>query len=95
MRSHETQVVEWKSSWRDECLKWVCRFANAQGGILEIGKDDGGVIVGVGLGMARERALHSAFLGVSGLKAVLPIRLRKTREQALGLAHPLGPCVER
>jgi ATP-dependent DNA helicase RecG len=43
----ETQNVEWKSSWRDEYLKWVCGFANAQGGVLEIGKDDNGTVVGV------------------------------------------------
>ena len=27
--------------------KWICGFANAQGGVLEIGKDDGGRVVGV------------------------------------------------
>jgi len=43
----ETQTAEWKSSWRDEYLKWVCGFANAQGGVLEIGKDDQGVVVGL------------------------------------------------
>jgi len=43
----ETQNVEWKSSWRDEYLKWICGFANAQGGVLEIGKDDRGTVVGV------------------------------------------------
>ena len=43
----ETQHVEWKRSWRDEHLKWICGFANAQGGILEIGKDDSGKVVGV------------------------------------------------
>ena len=43
----ETQNLEWKSSWRDEYLKWICGFANAQGGVLEIGKDDSGEIVGV------------------------------------------------
>ncbi|MDR2567630.1 MAG: putative DNA binding domain-containing protein, partial [Bifidobacteriaceae bacterium] len=43
----ETQAVEWKSSWRDEYLKWICGFANAQGGVLEIGKDDEGRVVGV------------------------------------------------
>jgi ATP-dependent DNA helicase RecG len=43
----ETQAVEWKSSWRDEYLKWVCGFANAQGGVLEIGKDDNGEVLGV------------------------------------------------
>ncbi len=43
----ESQTVEWKRSWRDEYLKWVCGFANAQGGVLEIGKDDRGNVVGV------------------------------------------------
>jgi len=28
----ETQNIEFKESWRDECLKWICGFANAQGG---------------------------------------------------------------
>ena len=43
----ETQQVEWKRSWRDEHLKWICGFANAQGGVLEIGKNDRGEVVGV------------------------------------------------
>jgi len=43
----EAQNLEWKSSSRDEYLKWICGFANAQGGVLEIGKDDRGEIVGV------------------------------------------------
>ena len=43
----ETQHVEWKRSWRDEHLKWICGSANAQGGVLEIGKDDRGEVVGV------------------------------------------------
>ena len=43
----ESQTVEWKSSWRDEYLKWICGFANAQGGVLEIGRNDHGEIVRV------------------------------------------------
>ncbi|MDR2621905.1 MAG: putative DNA binding domain-containing protein [Dysgonamonadaceae bacterium] len=43
----ENQNIEYKSSWRDEYLKWICGFANAQGGTLYIGKDDGGNVVGV------------------------------------------------
>ena len=43
----ESQVVEWKESWRDEYLKWICGFANAQGGVLEIGRNDRGESVGV------------------------------------------------
>jgi len=43
----ESQQVEWKSSWRDDCLRWICGFANAEGGILVIGRNDKGVAVGV------------------------------------------------
>jgi len=43
----ETQNIEYKSSWRDEFLRWICGFANAQGGTLFIGKDDNGNVVGV------------------------------------------------
>jgi len=43
----ETQNIEYKSSWRDEFLREVCGFANAQGGTLFIGRDDKGNIVGV------------------------------------------------
>jgi len=43
----ENQNIEWKESWRDEYLKWICGFANAKGGKLIIGIDDDGKIVGV------------------------------------------------
>jgi ATP-dependent DNA helicase RecG len=43
----ETQHIEWKESWRDEYLKWLCGFANADGGTLVIGKNDRGEVMGV------------------------------------------------
>ena len=43
----ESQNIEYKSSWRDEYLKWICGFANANGGSIFIGKDDAGNVVGV------------------------------------------------
>ena len=43
----ESQNVEYKESWRDEYLKWVCGFANARGGRIFIGIRDDGTIVGV------------------------------------------------
>lgn len=43
----EQQNIEWKESWRDEYLKWICGFANAQGGKLYIGCDDSGKVVGI------------------------------------------------
>ena len=43
----EAQNVERKSSWCDEHLDCICGFANGRGGVLEIGKDDRGEVVGV------------------------------------------------
>lgn len=43
----ETQAIEFKESWRDEYLKWICGFANAEGGVLVIGRNDKGEPVGV------------------------------------------------
>ena len=44
----EHQGVEWKEIWKDEYLKWICGYANAQGGTLIIGKDDNGGVTGIG-----------------------------------------------
>ena len=38
--NNENQNIEYKRSWSDEYLKWVCGFANAQGGRIFIGIDD-------------------------------------------------------
>lgn len=43
----EQQNSEWKESWRDEYLKWICGFANAEGGILFIGRDNEGQVKGI------------------------------------------------
>ena len=43
----ETQNIEYKPSWRDEYLKVIVAFANADGGELIIGVDDNGNPIGV------------------------------------------------
>ena len=43
----ESQNIEFKENWRDEYLKWICGFANAQGGKLYIGVCDDGKICGI------------------------------------------------
>ena len=43
----ESQNIEYKTIWKDEYLKWICGFANAQGGTIYIGKDDNGKVVGI------------------------------------------------
>ena len=41
----ESQNTEYKQSWHDDYLKWICGFANAVGGSIYIGKDDKGNVV--------------------------------------------------
>ena len=45
--SSESQNIEWKQNWHDDYLKWICGFANAQGGRIFVGKDDSGKTVGL------------------------------------------------
>jgi ATP-dependent DNA helicase RecG len=47
LKMAENQNIEFKTNWRDEYLKWICGFANANGGTLFIGKDDQGSVVGL------------------------------------------------
>jgi ATP-dependent DNA helicase RecG len=35
--NQESQHTEWKKTWCDDYLRWVCGFANAQGGGLLLG----------------------------------------------------------
>ena len=41
----EHQTVEWKESWHDDYLEWICGYANAYGGTLYIGKNDNGDVI--------------------------------------------------
>lgn len=43
----ESHNTEYKLTWRDEYLKWICGFANASGGKLYIGIDDKGNVTGI------------------------------------------------
>ena len=43
----EHQTIEYKESWHDEFLEWICGYANAYGGTLYIGKNDNGDVVGL------------------------------------------------
>lgn len=47
MKEKEHQSIEWKESWHDEYLKWICGYANAYGGTIYIGTDNDGNVVGI------------------------------------------------
>lgn len=43
----ESQNIEYKESWNDRYLEWICGFANAQGGKIIIGVNDAHEVIGV------------------------------------------------
>ena len=47
IKARECQNVEYKRSWQDKYLEWICGFANAQGAVMYFGVDDDHDVVGL------------------------------------------------
>lgn len=47
LKIEECQNIEYKESWNDKYLEWICGFANAQGGRIYVGVNDAHEVVGV------------------------------------------------
>ena len=62
----ENQDIEFKQSWQDEYLKWICAFANSQGGVLYIGVNDKGEVIGVD--------------NYRYLSEMIPLKIRQTKK---------------
>lgn len=75
----ESQNVEYKQSWRDEYLKWICGFANAQGGVLEIGIDDKGQVVGLANAAKLMEDLPNKMRDMLGIVADVDLRTEHGR----------------
>lgn len=65
----ESQNIEYKSAWRDEYLKWVCGFANSNGGKLYIGIGDNGEVVEIDNYQELLEQLPNKFRDVLGVYA--------------------------
>ena len=74
----ETQSIEYKTGWRDEYLKWICGFANANGGSIFIGKDDTGKVVGVANAKKLLEDIPNKVKDTLGILA--DVNLHKTKE---------------
>lgn len=47
IKPKECQNVEFKRIWKDEYLKWICGFANAQGAVMYFDVDDDHEVYGL------------------------------------------------
>lgn len=78
----ESQLIEYKESWRDEYLKWLCGFANAQGGTLYIGVDDKGNPVGLNNGKKLLEDIPNKIRDTLGIVAEVNL-LKKAKKDIL------------
>jgi ATP-dependent DNA helicase RecG len=76
----ESQQVEWKSSWRDDYLRWICGFANAEGGRLVSGRDDRGMAVGVKDAGRLMEEIPNKVRDILGIMVDVNLRQEKGRE---------------
>lgn len=76
----EHQEIEWKESWHDEYLKWICGYANSQGGTLIIGKDDNGNTVGVNKSKELLETLPNKITNALGIIADVNLRTEDEKE---------------
>lgn len=73
----ESQNIEYKPNWRDEYLKWICGFANANGGKLFIGIDDNGNVTGIDNHIELLEQLPNKFRDILGVFAEINLREEK------------------
>jgi ATP-dependent DNA helicase RecG len=76
----ENQRVEWKESWRDEFLKTVCAFANSEGGVLVVGRNDKGKVVGLANAAKLLDDLPNKIRDLLGIMVDVNLREESTRE---------------
>ena len=76
----EKQNIEYKESWRDEYLKWICGFANAQGGRIYIGVDDNHEIVGISDGKRLMEDIPNKIVTTLGIVAEVNLHETDGRE---------------
>jgi ATP-dependent DNA helicase RecG len=76
----EHQHLEWKEAWRDEHLKWVCAFANGDGGVLVIGRDDQGDVVGIADASKLLEDLPNKIRDLLGILVTVRLRTEGARE---------------
>lgn len=80
MKTTETQSGEFKQSWRDEYLKWICGFANAHGGKLVIGVDDDGIAIGVANARKLLEDIPNKIRDTMGIVADVALRKRRGKD---------------
>ena len=86
----ECQNIEWKESWNDDLLKWICGFANAQGGKLYIGISDDGSVCGVPKIKKVLEDIPNKVRDILGIKEIFSCILANQKVSRKSIAKQLG-----
>jgi ATP-dependent DNA helicase RecG len=76
----ENQNIEWKNEWKDEYLKWICGFANAQGGKIYIGVNDNGIVSGIKNAKDLLEFLPNKILDILGIAPIVNLISEEGKE---------------
>jgi ATP-dependent DNA helicase RecG len=79
--NEESQNIEYKSSWHDDYLDWVCGFANAQGGKIYIGIDKKGNVIGVENSHDLSEKIPNKIKNLMGITAEVNLLKNKNNEK--------------
>ena len=84
----ESQNIEWKETWNDEYLKWICGFANAQGGKIYLGIKDDGSVCGVKNAKKLLEDIPNKVRDVLGIMVDLNIETHDDKDVLEIIVHP-------
>ena len=73
----ESQNTEYRESWDDACLRWLCGFANARGGVMYIGLDDSHGVTGVNRAQNLAEEIAATIRNELGIAADVKVRIRE------------------
>lgn len=86
----ECQNIEFKETWNDEYLKWICGFANAQGGTLFVGIRDDGPACGISNIKKLMEDIPNKVRDVLGIMVELNAENREWKDILETKVHPSG-----
>jgi ATP-dependent DNA helicase RecG len=86
----ESQHTEWKASWHDDHLRWVCGFANAGGGVLVVGRNNKGRVTGIPDATRLLEELPNKVRDLLGIMVDVNLRHERDREY-LEIVTPAYP----
>jgi ATP-dependent DNA helicase RecG len=84
----EQQNIEWKEQWRDEYIKWICGFANAQGGKIYVGINDQGTVTGIADSKKLLEDLPNKVKDALGILVDVNLKIKSKREYLQIIVEP-------